>query len=126
LADFDGDHLPDTWEVTYGFDTNSMNDADGDVDGDTLSNLQEYIAGTDPLDPASYLKVDTITAGGGATLTFGAVAARTYTIEYSGVPGAPWTKLTDVVAMPVNRVAIIFDPGATTKRFYRVVTPRQP
>jgi len=126
LTDFDGDHLPDAWEVTYGFDTNSVNDADGDVDGDTMTNLQEYIAGTDPTDPASFLKVDSITAAGGATLKFGAVAARTYTILYSGVPGAPWTKLTDVAAQPVNRVETIVDPGGTTNRFYRVVTPRQP
>jgi hypothetical protein len=126
LSDFDGDRLPDNWEVTFGFDTNSVNDADGDVDGDTLTNFQEYIAGTDPTDPESYLKVDSIAASGGTTLKFGAVAARTYTIEYSGLPGAPWTKLADVVAQPVNRIETIVDPGATTNRFYRVVTPRQP
>jgi hypothetical protein len=39
--------MPDGWEVAYGLDPR-VNDAQGDPDQDGLSNLQEYVAGTDP------------------------------------------------------------------------------
>jgi uncharacterized repeat protein (TIGR01451 family) len=48
--DSDGDGLPDSWEVTYGLDPNEPGDALLDLDGDTLTNLQEYDLGTDPTD----------------------------------------------------------------------------
>jgi hypothetical protein len=40
--------LPDSWEQTFG-----LSDPNGDADGDGFTNLQEYQAGTDPLDPSS-------------------------------------------------------------------------
>lgn len=49
-VDWDGDGLPDDWELTYGFNPNH-NNADQDVDNDGLTNLQEYRRGTDPIDP---------------------------------------------------------------------------
>jgi hypothetical protein len=39
-------------EVTYGLNP-LVNDADGDKDEDTFSNLSEYLAGTNPSDPSS-------------------------------------------------------------------------
>lgn len=43
-VDSDGDGLPDWWEKKYGGDLTSG----GDADGDGVSNLREYLAGTDP------------------------------------------------------------------------------
>ena len=40
--------LPDAWEQAFG-----LTDPNGDADGDGASNLQECLAGTDPLDPLS-------------------------------------------------------------------------
>ena len=45
--DADGDGLPDSWETTH-FGNITSQDGAGDPDGDALSNLQEYNAGTDP------------------------------------------------------------------------------
>jgi hypothetical protein len=45
-----------------------MADALVDSDGDTMSNRNEYIAGTDPVNAASYLKVDRIAANGPTTI----------------------------------------------------------
>lgn len=48
LTDFDGDGLPDQWEAAFGISTNSAEGlfgADGDPDGDGLSNMSEYLAG---------------------------------------------------------------------------------
>src|SRR5687767_13713568 len=60
LADSDGDGMPDDWETQYGFGINDPADATLDADTDGASNLAEYEAGTDPQDPTSYLRVESI------------------------------------------------------------------
>jgi hypothetical protein len=127
LADADGDGLADIWETAHGLNTNNLADATLDTDGDTMSNRAEFLAGTDPTNPSSYLKIDSIIAGGGAALTFGAISNHTYSVQYSDVVGSgAWSKLADVVARTTNRVESILDPAFTTNRVYRLVTPQQP
>jgi len=57
--------LPDDWENTHGL---GPDDARLDPDGDSLTNLAEYFAGTDPADPTSHLALESITLTGGAVL----------------------------------------------------------
>jgi hypothetical protein len=128
-ADFDMDGLPDYFEVQYGLNTNNMADAAGDLDGDKMSNLAEFIAGTDPSDPNSYLKIEQNTAPGTATLFFGAAAGKTYTIQYADrLTGSPsdWNRLADFIARTSPGVETVVDPNWSTNRFYRVATPRVP
>jgi lysophospholipase L1-like esterase len=47
-ADDDNDGMYDDWENFWGFDRLDPTDAALDADGDSLSNLQEYIDGSDP------------------------------------------------------------------------------
>ena len=49
--DTDGDSIPDGWEVTNGLNPINPGDANEDLDGDGLANLEEYRHNTDPMDP---------------------------------------------------------------------------
>ena len=127
--DFDMDGLPDAYEVQYGLNTNNAADAFGDLDGDQMSNLAEFIAGTDPSDPASFLKIEQSTVPGTATLRFGARPGKTYTLQYAdALPAGPtgWFRLADFASRTNARVETIQDPNWSTNRFYRVTTPGKP
>jgi hypothetical protein len=127
LADNDRDGLPDNYEVTHGLNTNDVADALGDLDGDRMSNIGEYRAGTDPANPASYLRVVANVVAGEATVEISAVSNRTYTVQYADALNAgQWRKLGDIFSRATNRVETFIDSGNNTNRFYRVVLPHQP
>jgi hypothetical protein len=125
LADTDSDGIPDEWESNHGFNPTGNGDRDSDADLDGLTNFEEYIAGTNPTNNASFLQVQ-LTAAALPTVTFGAISNRTYTLEYRDRLNQPWSHLTDVLARPTNAIETILDSTWTTNRFYRVLTPRQP
>jgi hypothetical protein len=126
LADSDGDGLPDVFEQTY-FGGSVIADRNADTDGDGMLNWQEYLAGTDPTDPLSYLKIQSASTGSPAVVQFLAVSNHTYSVQYTDrLGGVPWINLGDTLARTTNRVESFTDAGFTTNRFYRLVTPRQP
>jgi Bacterial TSP3 repeat len=127
LADFDRDGIADAYEVTLGLSTNNAADALGDLDGDGASNGDEYRAGTDPLDPASYLRVDLDAASGVADIVVAAVTNRSYTIQYSDeMPAGSWKKLADILGRTTTRLETNRDPAWVPHRYYRVILPAQP
>jgi hypothetical protein len=52
-ADYDADGIPDNYELTYGLDNTNPADARNDLDGDKLSNLDEFRSRTNPKDADS-------------------------------------------------------------------------
>jgi len=56
-TDADGDGMPDTWEALYGLNPTNPADATAYGDSDPLNNLDEYIADTDPTNPASCFSI---------------------------------------------------------------------
>jgi hypothetical protein len=47
-TDSDGDGMPDAFEREYGFDVNNSGDKTTDSDGDKVTNIDEFLAGTNP------------------------------------------------------------------------------
>jgi hypothetical protein len=126
LADSDGDRLPDDYEARNGLRSDDPSDATEDLDGDRVSNRDEYLAGTDPRDQDSFLRLNVVQAGSGLMLAFGARSNRTYTLQYAEhLRSVEWRRLADVPARATNRVETMGEPPLGTNRYYRVITPRQ-
>ncbi len=127
-ADSDADGLPDGWEIAHGTNWKAP-DAQADLDGDGMSNWEEFLAGTHPNDPESCLRLEAFREQpGSVVLQFLAVSNRTYSILCSDSVNAPvWSKLMDAPAHVTNRVETLTDSSATSvSRLYRLVIPMQP
>jgi hypothetical protein len=64
-ADTDGDGMDDTWEIANFGDLSR--DGTGDFDGDGLTDLEEFLYGTDPNTP-EYILTSTVSGAGGISV----------------------------------------------------------
>lgn len=94
LADTDDNGMPDGWEYEYyGWPVSGANPS-GHDDADTVNNLDESIADTDPRDSTSFLSFTNIFCDGEwRTLQFRSSANRLYTLQCSTNPAiaSSWT-----------------------------------
>ena len=127
-CDRDADGMPDAWETQFGLDPDSAGDAAQDADLDGLTNLEEYLSGTAPNDPASRLQLERVTLVNGEVIVeFWALAGRSYALLYrDSVTGGPWLKLLDLPVFPATQPVTINDGAPDSQRFYRIVTPAVP
>lgn len=118
-ADTDGDGIPDWWETLHFGCATCANPTDDSGDGDNVNNLQEYLAGTHPLDDNSFLEFfDTKRmAAGTMEIRWDSEQGRYYRISRSQNLLSGFTPLaTGVSATPPVNVYV--DDTATNQVFF--------
>jgi len=81
-ANFDG--LPDDWQSRYwGLNPLGWPAGGADSDGDGASNLQEFLAGTNPTNPSSALRLDMVRNGQGVWLNWNTEPGFVYQVQVS-------------------------------------------
>jgi hypothetical protein len=126
--DTDGDGIPDNWmNLHFSHATGQAADksrATDDADGDGMTNIQEYKAGTDPNNPNSRFMVSSIDrSAGDPRINFQALAGKTYRLEYrDDLVIGNWSTLVDQIFSASTATLQIVDPSAAalSKRFYRL------
>ena len=121
--DSDQDGMLDTWEMaTFG---NLTQTAAGDFDNDGMTNLQEFLAGTNPKDAASRLTATLARPSPTApfTVTWSSVPGKQYTILYQNTLGGTWQTLITVPAAATPATSTSYSDAASAglgQRFYKV------
>jgi len=92
-VDSNGDGLPDAWQRRINSDLSKVT-PDGDADGDGMSNLQEYLAGTYAFDSHSGFTLAISRINNGApVLAFTSITARTYKVLGAVTLSDTWTPI---------------------------------
>ena len=126
IVDTDSDGLPDWWEDRFALSKTSAADAALDADGDGASNLNEFLAGTNPTNAASVFHVVSLQRETDSVrLTWSTVGGKSYVVQTNGVLSGAFTDLSPLITVPGagESVTNFVDSGAATNasvRYYRV------
>lgn len=122
-VDSDNDGLPDAWETQFSFNPLVAGDGQADADQDAQSNYAEYLAGTNPRDAQSNLKIDSISPNGKeVVIQFTAVAGKAYTIFWiASLSDKNWTPLKQIPAgATTESITIRLNTASEQMRYYRL------
>ncbi len=123
IVDTDTNGLPDWWELAYFGQLTGIN-SNADPDHDGVGNFAEWIAGTNPTNAASVLKLaaSEATAANAVLLSWPSVAGKIYRLEKSTdlASGFNFLVMTNIAATPPTNT--LADPAALSggSQFYRV------
>jgi hypothetical protein len=117
-----GDGIPNGWKQQYGLDPFDPNLGSEDPDGDGFTNLQEFLAGSNPVADIKAITNE----GNNIRVTWQAAATKTNALQSSpGSSGSYSNNFADIfiVTNNVGSVTNFLDVGAATNtpaRYYRV------
>lgn len=95
----------------------------GDYDGDGLSNENEWIAGSDPTDPRSGLRIIAFTRQGATqSITWQSVSGKTYVLESKQnlASGGLWTPVATIPSSGAATTSQFPVTSGFSREFYRV------
>jgi len=121
------DGIPDWWRLAW-FDhptgqAADLSRAEDDADADGACNGAEFLAGTNPLDPDSLLKIAGVIGGGSEIqLVWPARAGKTYQLQETDALGdaAAWTDFGPALAGVDDTLAQSIGAATGASRFFRV------
>lgn len=124
-GDTDSDGLPNSWELTYGFNPDDPNDALLDPDEDGMNTLNEYEAGTGPLDAHSHLWLRiAISNPVEQTLIFPTSSGHLYRLQSTtNLFGGNWTNRSPLIMGP-GTLYQLGDTSLLHRVYYRVRVQR--
>jgi hypothetical protein len=120
IADTDDDGMADDWETNYFSGLEALPEVDPDLDG--FPNLTEYIAGTDPLDSLSHLRVEITTdESNHIRLHWAAAPGRGYIVESTlDLMGGEWTATPGVVQLAGSSALFEESESQEAPTYYRL------
>ena len=121
------DSLPDWWRLAY-FDhatgqAEDLSRASDDADGDAMSNLAEFLAGTNPLDASSVFKfTGAVRTSNEVQLLWPTRTNKTYQLQHSEGLGneARWADFGPAIFGTEGVVTQSVSPAGGASRFFRV------
>ena len=129
-GDYAGDGLPDQWQIQFFGDGNREAKPENDPDQDGQDNRTEYLAGTDPTDPGSLLRLffSTDSPPGTRLMQFSPfLPNRQYRLESSFSLDSGWTESPgSATEAPTPGHGMISDQsGPDQRKFYRLKISEQ-
>lgn len=120
-VDADEDGLSDAWEISYNLQPDNPADASADVDGDGMTNLEEFLSNTDPREFHSRLRVRPTPLPGSFAVAIPTSRQTAYSIQSSFSLTGSWTN--QVNFNGDGALFLFAQPINSSMKFFRVVIP---
>ncbi len=120
-ADSNGDGIPDGWTQRFGMNPTDPTIAASNPDNDPHTTLQEWIADTNPTDPLSFLRIESVSSLAPIAMTFLSSSNRVYTLERTDDAGSPFLPVSWMENIPgTGTTHTIIDLSLAPAGFYRI------